>query len=110
MKKTIALKDNYSVEIISDLFEKNISVQLIDEVNNINTILATWFKGRWNYDSYVGISKFFEITKKYPKVKRAVKTSFISLKDSNTDPTRTVSKTWNCFCRRVNVKIHNIIK
>ena len=110
MNKIVAIKDNYSVEIIPDSFEKNINVRLVDEVNNINTTLATWFSGKWSSDSPIGMSKFFEVTKKYPKVKRAIKTSFSTLKENNVDPTKTVTKTWNCFCRRVNVKIHNIAK
>lgn len=110
MNKIIAIKDNYSVEIIPDMFDKNISVRLVDEVNNINTTLATWFGGKWNSDSPISMSKFFELTKKYPKVKRAVKVSFSNLKENAVDPTKTVTKTWNCFRRRVNVKIHNIVK
>lgn len=110
MNKIIAIKDNYSVEIVPDMFDKNISVRLVDEVNNISTTLATWFGGKWSSDSPMSMSKFFEITKNYPKVKRAVKTSFSVLKENNVDPTKTVTKTWSCFRRRVNVKIHNIIK
>jgi hypothetical protein len=110
MNKIVAIKDNYAVEIVPDLFEKNISVRLVDEVNNITTTLATWFGGKWSSDSPIGMSKFFEVTKNYPKVKRAVKTSFSVLKENNTDPAKTVTKTWSCFRRRVNVKIHNIVK
>ena len=110
MNKIVAIKDNYSVEIIPDVFDQNISVRLVDEINNINTTLAIWFSGKWSSDSPLGMSKFFEVTKKYPKVKRAVKASFSTLKENNNNPTKTVTKTWSCFRRRVNVKIHNIVK
>ena len=110
MVHTIALKDNYSIKIIPDTFDKCISIKLIDEVNSISTTLTTWFGGKWDSDSPIGINQFFEITKKYPKVKRAIKLSFSTLKENSADPTKTVTKTWNCFRRRVNVKIHNIVK
>lgn len=110
MNKIVSIKDNYSVEIVPDLFEKNISVRLVDEINNVSATLATWFNGKWSSDSPIGMSKFFEVTKNYPKVKRAIKTSFSTLKENNVDPTKSVTKTWSCFRRRVNVKIHNIVK
>lgn len=110
MNKIVAIKDNYSVEIVPDMFDKNISVRLVDEVNNTNTILATWFGGKWDSDTPGSMNKFLEIAKKYPKVKRAVKASFSVLKENVVDPSRTITKTWSCFRRRVNVKIHNIVK
>ena len=110
MNKIIAIKDNYSIEIVPDVFDQNISVRLVDEINNINTTLAIWFSGKWSSDSPLGMNKFFEVIKKYPKVKRAVKASFSTLKENAVDPTKTVTKTWSCFRRRVNVKIHNIVK
>jgi hypothetical protein len=110
MNKIVSIKDNYSVEIVPDLFEKNISVRLVDEINSISGVLAVWSGGKWSSDTPIGINKFFEVTKKYPKVKRAVKASFSTLKENANDPTKTVTKTWSCFRRRVNVKIHNIVK
>jgi hypothetical protein len=109
MNKIVAIKDNYAVEIVPDMFDKNISVRLVDEINNINTTLATWFGGKWESDSPIGMSKLFEITKKYPKVKRAVRMSFEELKNTP-EPSKNITRTWSCFRRRVNVKIHNIVK
>ena len=109
MNKIIAIKDNYSVEVISDLYDKNITVQLVDEINNITTTMAMWFNGKWDSDSPMGMNKFFEVVKEYPKVKRNVRKAFSNLK-KGPEPSQNISKTWNCFRRRISIKIHNVVK
>jgi hypothetical protein len=47
MIKTVAIKDNYAVQIVPDSWDKNIKVYLVDEVNDAQTVLATWQNGRW---------------------------------------------------------------
>ena len=42
MIKTVAIKDNYAVQIVPDSWDKNIKVYLVDEVNDAQTTLATW--------------------------------------------------------------------
>lgn len=110
MTQTIALKDNYSLQIAPDLFEKEINVCLLDEVNNAKTLLAVWKGGKWHSDSPTNMSKMFSLIKEHRKLKRLINNSFVALKENSIDPTKTVTKTWNCFRRRVNVKIHNIVK
>lgn len=109
MNKIIAIKDNYAVEIIPDSYEKHITVQLVDEVNNITTTLAVWFGGKWSSDSPVNINKFFGLLKQYPRVKRNVKKAFTDIKNGP-HPSQNINKTWSCFKRRFNVSIHNITK
>lgn len=109
MNKIIAIKDNYAVEVIPDSYEKQITVQLIDEVNNITTTLAVWFGGKWSSDSPMSFNKFFEVIKQYPKVKRSVRKAFINLK-YGPEPSNNINQRWNCFKRRVNVSIHNMTK
>jgi hypothetical protein len=110
MNKIIALKDNFTLQIIPDTWEKDINVCLIDEVNDTVTKLATWKGGKWTSESPIGMGKMFDVIKRYPKVKRLIKETFKELKESTVPQTKTITRTWNCFHRRVNVKIHNIIK
>jgi hypothetical protein len=48
MTQTISLKDNYAIQLIPDSWEKNISVVLVDEVNNSNILLGIWRGGKWS--------------------------------------------------------------
>lgn len=109
MIKTIALKDNYSIQLVPDFWEKNISVKLVDEVNNADTLLAVWKGGKWSSDSPINMSKMFQIMKQYPKVKRVTKNVFETLKGAP-EPSKNITKYFSCFKRRVNIKIYNIVK
>ena len=109
MIQTIALKDNYSIQLIPDSWEKNISIKLVDEVNNTNTLLAVWNGGKWRSDSPINMSKMFHIMKQYPKVKRMTKNTFTYLKATH-EPSKNIIKRWDCFIRKVNIQIYNIVK
>jgi hypothetical protein len=109
MTQTISLKDNYAIQLIPDTWDKHISVVLVDEVNNSNTTLGIWKGGKWSSDSPINMSKMFQIMKQYPKVKRMTRNVFQVLKNTP-EPSKQITKTWSCFRRRVNVKIHNIVK
>jgi PhoPQ-activated pathogenicity-related protein len=109
MTQTVSLKDNYAIQFIPDSWEKNISVVLVDEVNNSNTLLGVWRGGKWSSDSPINMSKMFQIMKQYPNVKRTIKKVAQSLKDTP-EPSKNLSRKWSCFRRRVNVKVHNIMK
>jgi len=111
MIKTVAIKDNYSVQIVPDSWDGNIKVYLIDEVNDAQTTLATWQEGRWTSDSYMNLNKFFEIINLYPKVKKHLKQTNQHLK-TNIYKTnlRIWSKTFNCFRRQVRIKIYKALK
>jgi hypothetical protein len=110
MTKSLSLKDNFTLQITPDTWEKDIDVCLIDEVNDTVTKLATWKGGKWKSESPIGIGKMFEIVKTYPKAKRLIKSTFTELKESVVPQTKTITRTWSCFRRRVNVRIHNIVK
>jgi len=109
MVQTLALKDNYSVQIVPDTWEKTISIRLIDEVNNNDTLLATWQGGKWGSDSPVNMDKMFSIMKQYSKVKRATKKVFKFMKEGP-EPSQNLNKKWSCFKRRFNVGVHNMTK
>ncbi len=65
MTKLIALKDNFTLQIIPDTWEKDINVCLIDEVNDTVTKLATWKGGKWTSESPIGMGKMFDVIKHY---------------------------------------------
>jgi hypothetical protein len=111
MVKTVAIKDNYAVQIVPDSWDKNIKVYLIDEVNNAQTTLATWQNGRWISDSYMNLNKFFEIINMYPRVKKYLQQTYQYLKTNVYEANFKVwSKTFNCFQRRVKIKIYRALK
>ena len=111
MIKTVAIKDNYAVQIVPDSWDKNIKVYLVDEVNNSQTVLAIWQSGRWISDSYVNLNKFFEIINLYPKVKKYLKQTYQYLEANVYETNLKVwSKTFNCFRRRVKIKIYKALK
>jgi hypothetical protein len=109
MIQTFALKDNYSIQIISDTWEKTIDVNLIDDVNNINILLATWYGGKWKSDSPVSLNKMFYIMKQYPKVKRITKKVFQMLK-TNQEPSQMINKRLKYFKRKLTINFYNIFK
>jgi len=111
MTKTIALKDNYALQITPDSWDKNIKVCLIDEVNNAQTLLAVWENGRWTSDSYMNLNKFFEIINLYPKIKRYLKQTYQYLKTNMYETNvKTWSKVFNCFRRRVKIKVYKALR
>ena len=111
MIKTVAIKDNYSVQIVPDSWDKNIKIYLIDEVNDAQTTLATWQEGRWTSDSYMNLNKFFEIINLYPKVKKHLTQTNQTLKTNVYETNlRVWSKTFNCFRRQVRIKIYKALK
>jgi hypothetical protein len=111
MITTIALKDNYAAQIVPDAWDKNIKVCLVDEVNNVTTVLAIWQSGRWVSDSYMNLNKFFELINSYPKLKRSLKRAYQYLKANVYEANiSTWSKTFSCFRRRVNIKMYKLIK
>jgi hypothetical protein len=80
MTKSITLKDNFTLQITPDTWEKDINVCLIDEVNDTITKLATWKGGKWISESPIGMNKMFDVIKRYPKAKRLIKETFKELK------------------------------
>ena len=111
MVTTIALKDNYAVQIIPDSWDKNIKVCLVDEVNNATTILAIWQNGKWVSESYMNLNKFFELINSYPKLKRSLKKTYQYLKmDVYEANVKTWSRTFSCFKRRVKIKVYRALK
>lgn len=111
MIKTVAIKDNYAVQIIPDSWDKNIKICLVDEINNVQTVLAVWQGGRWISDSYINLNKFFELINSYPKLKRSLKRAYQYLKSNVYEANiSTWSKTFSCFRRRVNIKMYRLIK
>jgi len=111
MIKTVAIKDNYAVQIVPDAWDKNIKVYLVDEVNDAQTTLATWQGGRWISDSYMNLNKFFEIINMYPKVKKYLKQTYQYLETNVYEANLKVwSKTFDCFRRRVKIKIYRALK
>jgi hypothetical protein len=109
MNQTIIIQDNYSISLAPDPWDKNIKVLLVDDVNKITTALAVWEGGRWKSESYSGLDKFFNIMKRYPKVKRALKGTFTELRTPY-EHTKTISKTIKCFKRRFYIEVHKILK
>lgn len=111
MVTTIALKDNYAAQIVPDAWDKNIKVCLVDEVNNVTTVLAIWQSGRWVSDSYMNLNKFFELIHSYPKLKRSLKKAYQYLKANVYEANiSTWSKTFSCFKRRVKIKVYRALK
>jgi len=111
MVKTVAIKDNYAVQIVPDSWDKNIKVYLVDEVNDAQTTLATWQNGRWISDSFMNLNKFFELINLYPKLKRSLKKAHQYLKmDIYEANINTWSKPFSCFKRRVKIKIYRALK
>lgn len=111
MIKTVAIKDNYAVQIVPDSWDKNIKIYLIDEVNDAQTVLATWQDGRWISDSYMNLNKFFELINSYPKLKRSLKKAYQYLKVNVYEANiSTWSKTFSCFKRRVKIKVYRALK
>jgi len=109
MTNTIALKDNYSLQIIADNWDKVIYVWLADDRVNKNTLLSTWRHGKWETNNF-NSGQFFELAKRYSKVKRCIRNAFEHI--HNTEYETTVKKTWvkfNCLKRRVRMKFYKII-
>jgi hypothetical protein len=109
MTNTISLKDNYSLQIVADNWDKVIYVWLTDDRGNKNTLLSTWRNGKWSMNCFNG-GQFFELAKKYSKIKRCVRNAFEHI--HNTEYETTIKKTWtklNCFKRRVRMKFYKII-
>ena len=66
--------------------------------------------GVWEGDNHVNKNQFFRILKQHPK---GVVRKLNACKDKlwNGDvPEQSWDKTWQCFKRRVNIKIHKLIK
>ena len=109
MNQVIPLKDNYSVHLIPDAWDKNIKVCLVDDVSKTNTALTVWEGGRWKSESYSGLGKFFDIVKRHPKVKRALKNAFAEVQTPH-EHTKTATKTLKCFRRRIYIEVYKILK
>lgn len=109
MTNTITLKDNYSLQIVADNWDKAIYVWLTDDSGDKNTLLSTWRSGKWNMNCFNG-GQFFELAKKHSRIKKYIKNAFEHIHSNEYETT--IRKTWtklNCFKRRIRIKFYKII-
>ena len=102
-------------------FEPNFDTRSIDvfhyhPYHETRTKLISWRGndrmpgGVWEGDNHINKNQFFRILKQHPK---GVVRKLNACKDKlwNGDvPEQSWDKTWQCFKRRVNIKIHKLIK
>jgi hypothetical protein len=108
MIQKVPLPNNYNVQIVPDTWDNNIKVHLVDPISDVQTTLAVFENGRWRSEYVRNLSRFFEIMKLYPAVRRAVKKSFGYIRDAH--PYGSFFLTLNCFKRKLTVQLHNITK
>ena len=109
MKQTLDLKDNYSLQFISDNWEKNVQVCLVDNESNTITFLAKWEDGKWVSSTPYGLNRFFELAEVYPSVKRKIRESLASMRTIN-DQIKSASRIVNYICRYFNVSVYKLSK
>jgi len=109
MKQTLELKDNYSLQFISDNWEKNVQVCLVDNTSDTVTVLAKWEEGKWTSSTPNGLNRFFELAEVYPSVKRKIRESLASMRTIS-DQIKTASKAWKYTCRYLNIGFYRLMK
>jgi len=109
MKQTLELKDNYSLQFISDNWEKNVQVCLVDNESNTITVLAKWEEGKWVSSTPYGLNQFFELAELYPSVKRKVRESLASMRTIN-DQIKSANKMIRFAHRYLNISVYKLSK
>ncbi len=108
MTNTITLRDNYSLQIVADNWDKVIYVWLMDRSGDKNTLLSTWKNGKWEINCFNG-GQFFELAKRYSKIKKYIHSAFEHIHSNEYEST--VKKTWtkfNCIKRRIRMNFYKI--
>jgi len=121
IKKIIKVMEKFSIENGKELhFVANVDTQavdifLFDPFNESKTRLVTFLNehkmpgGVWNGTNDLNnFNLFFQLSKKYPKI--ITKKINVCKEYLWTNGEQSINKTWNCFKRRVAIKIHKLVK
>jgi hypothetical protein len=117
MEKMTIENGNYELWFESKLETNEIVVYLYDVYHQSRTKLVSWFGtggkipgGEWANDHMNNKNLFFELAKQYRSgvVRRMNKCK--AYLATNGEGDQSFATTWNCFKRRVNIKIHKILK
>ena len=117
MEKMTIENGNYELWFESKLETNEVVVYLYDVFNQTRTKLISWFSaggkipgGEWANDHMSNKNLFFELAKQYRTGIVGRMNKCKAYLATNGEGDQSFATTWNCFKRRVNIKIHKILK
>jgi hypothetical protein len=111
----LSIENGKELHFVANVDTQAVDIFLFDPFSESKTRLATFaneFKipgGVWKGTNDVnGINLFFQLSKKYPKI---IKKKINACKEYLwTNGEQSINKTWDCFKRRVIIKIHKLTR
>lgn len=93
--------------IVNTDTDEGVQVWLSDGISDSIVRLASFKDGTWKYKNPYHFSKFLKIAKESPKLRRVIEESIVVVKPGDFD---SWFLRWNCFQRRVQIKVTKLRK